>query len=114
MCVTLRESSARLWVGETLRSPAGCSPFFFRNNQRSEDLFYWGVTNHSLRGSDMKAVIWRYLPGPTDPAELVHVPCAPGETAWEAAERYFIEHPDADAALAVVYDVDDETALAAA
>ncbi len=50
----------------------------------------------------MTTVIWRYLPGPTDAAELVHVPCAPGETAWDAAERYFIEHPDADAALAVV------------
>ena len=67
-----------------------------------------------MRDSDMMAVIWRYLPGPTDPAELVHVPCAPGETAFDAAERYFIEHPDADAALAVVYDVDNETALAAA
>ena len=62
----------------------------------------------------MTTAIWRYLPGPTDAAELVHVPCAPGETAWDAAERYFIEHPDADAALAVVYDVDNEGPLAAA
>ena len=61
----------------------------------------------------MKTAIWRYLPGPTDPAVLIHVPRAPGETAQDAAERYFIEHPDVDAALAVVYDVENDTALTA-
>ena len=60
----------------------------------------------------MPTAIWRYLPGPTDAAQLVHVSCAPGETALDAAERYFIEHPEADAALAVVYDGDNRKALA--
>ncbi len=65
-----------------------------------------------FKDTDMTTAIWRYIPGPTDAAELVHVLCAPGEAAQDAAERYFIEHPESDAALAVVYDSDNREALA--
>lgn len=54
----------------------------------------------------MTKVIWRYIPAPSDAAGLVYVHREPGETAQDAADRYFVDHPNSEAALAVVYDTE--------
>lgn len=90
----------------------GHSPLIFSEQTVLGNLVLLNRYETFLKDTDMTTAIWRYIPGPTDAAELVHVPCAPGETAQDAAERYFIEHPNADAALAVVYDGDNRAALA--
>ncbi len=90
----------------------GHSPLIFLEQTVLGNLVLLDCYETFLKDTDMTTAIWRYIPGPTDAAELVHVPCAPGETAQDAAERYFIEHPNADAALAVVYDGDNRAALA--